>query len=58
LVGRYDEVRREISKYIREGFQTFILDVRQSAAARAASLLRTGLIYRSPARPRNREVIA
>jgi alkanesulfonate monooxygenase len=27
LVGSYDEVRREISKYIREGFQTFILDV-------------------------------
>jgi alkanesulfonate monooxygenase len=27
LVGSYDEVRCEISKYIREGFQTFILDV-------------------------------
>lgn len=27
LVGSYDEVRREISKYILEGFQTFILDV-------------------------------
>lgn len=27
LVGSYDEVRREVSKYIREGFQTFILDV-------------------------------
>jgi alkanesulfonate monooxygenase len=27
LVGSYDEVRREITKYIREGFQTFILDV-------------------------------
>jgi alkanesulfonate monooxygenase len=27
LVGSYDEVRRDISKYIREGFQTFILDV-------------------------------
>jgi alkanesulfonate monooxygenase len=27
LVGSYDEVRREISKYMREGFQTFILDV-------------------------------
>ncbi len=27
LVGSYEEVRREISKYIREGCQTFILDV-------------------------------
>jgi alkanesulfonate monooxygenase len=27
LVGSYDEVRREVAKYIREGFQTFILDV-------------------------------
>jgi alkanesulfonate monooxygenase len=27
LVGSYDEVRCEVSKYIREGFQTFILDV-------------------------------
>ena len=27
LVGSYDEVRREVSKYIREGFKTFILDV-------------------------------
>jgi alkanesulfonate monooxygenase len=27
LVGSYDEVRREVSRYIREGFQTFILDV-------------------------------
>jgi alkanesulfonate monooxygenase len=27
LVGSHDEVRREVSKYIREGFQTFILDV-------------------------------
>jgi hypothetical protein len=27
LIGSYDEVRREVSKYIREGFQTFILDV-------------------------------
>ncbi len=27
LVGSYDEVRCEISKYIRQGFQTFILDV-------------------------------
>jgi alkanesulfonate monooxygenase len=27
LVGSYSEVRCEISKYIREGFQTFILDV-------------------------------
>jgi alkanesulfonate monooxygenase len=27
LVGAYDEVRFEISKYIREGFRTFILDV-------------------------------
>ncbi len=27
LVGSYDEVRWEISKYIREDFQTFILDV-------------------------------
>jgi alkanesulfonate monooxygenase len=27
LVGSYDEVRNEISKYIREGFQSFILDV-------------------------------
>ena len=27
LVGSYDEVRCDISKYIREGFQTFILDV-------------------------------
>jgi alkanesulfonate monooxygenase len=27
LVGSYKEVRCEISKYIREGFQTFILDV-------------------------------
>ena len=27
LVGSYDEVGCEISKYIREGFQTFILDV-------------------------------
>jgi alkanesulfonate monooxygenase len=27
LVGSYGEVRCEISKYIREGFQTFILDV-------------------------------
>lgn len=27
LVGSYDEVRREISQYLREGFRTFILDV-------------------------------
>ncbi len=27
LVGSYGEVRCEVSKYIREGFQTFILDV-------------------------------
>jgi len=27
LVGSYDEVGREVSKYIRQGFQTFILDV-------------------------------
>jgi len=27
LVGSYDEVRREVAKYILEGFQTFILDV-------------------------------
>ena len=27
LVGSYDEVRCEVSKYIREGFRTFILDV-------------------------------
>lgn len=27
LVGSYDEVRGEISKYIQEGFRTFILDV-------------------------------
>jgi alkanesulfonate monooxygenase len=27
LVGSYDEVSREVAKYIREGFQTFILDV-------------------------------
>jgi len=27
LVGSYDEVRHEVAKYIREGFQTFILDV-------------------------------
>lgn len=27
LVGSYDEVRCEVSKYIRQGFQTFILDV-------------------------------
>ncbi len=27
LVGSYDEVSWEVSKYIREGFQTFILDV-------------------------------
>jgi alkanesulfonate monooxygenase len=27
LVGSYDEVRCELSKYMREGFQTFILDV-------------------------------
>jgi len=27
LVGSYGEVRGEVSKYIREGFQTFILDV-------------------------------
>jgi alkanesulfonate monooxygenase len=27
LVGSYDEVRREVSKYIRQGFRTFILDV-------------------------------
>ena len=27
LVGTYEEVRREISKYIREGYRTFILDV-------------------------------
>jgi len=27
LVGSYDEVRCEVAKYIREGFQTFILDV-------------------------------
>jgi alkanesulfonate monooxygenase len=27
LVGSYDEVSREVSKYIRQGFQTFILDV-------------------------------
>jgi alkanesulfonate monooxygenase len=27
LVGSYDEVRCEISKYIQEGFRTFILDV-------------------------------
>lgn len=27
LVGSYDEVRCEISKYIRKGFRTFILDV-------------------------------
>ena len=27
LVGSYDEVRNEVSKYIHEGFQTFILDV-------------------------------
>ena len=27
LVGSYDEVRCDVSKYIREGFRTFILDV-------------------------------
>ena len=27
LVGSYDEVGREVSKYIQQGFQTFILDV-------------------------------
>jgi alkanesulfonate monooxygenase len=27
LVGSYDEVRREVSKYIQKGVQTFILDV-------------------------------
>lgn len=27
LVGSYDEVRREVAKYIRAGFRTFILDV-------------------------------
>ena len=27
LVGSYDEVGREVSKYIQEGFRTFILDV-------------------------------
>lgn len=27
LVGSYDEVRFEVSRYIRQGFQTFILDV-------------------------------
>ena len=27
LVGSYDEVRCEVSKYIKEGFRTFILDV-------------------------------
>jgi alkanesulfonate monooxygenase len=27
LVGSYGEVRREVSKYIQEGFRTFILDV-------------------------------
>ena len=27
LVGSYEEVRCEVSKYIRQGFQTFILDV-------------------------------
>ncbi len=27
LIGSYDEVRNEVSKYIQEGFQTFILDV-------------------------------
>jgi len=27
LVGSYDEVRREVSKYIQRGIQTFILDV-------------------------------
>jgi hypothetical protein len=26
-LGNYDEVRCEVSKYIQEGFRTFILDV-------------------------------